>query len=186
MIYYLIVTKNNKAFPKLLASLIIIFFPLLSYFYYLKIITGNFLAAIEIQKKWGNQFIPFSFFSTYLKVYGFTIQLQHVLSIVWIVFLFILFLYYIVIMIKTKKIKKEVVIFFINFLINLINISSLTSLNSIFRYSLHNIGLFILPIFYFPKVIQNNLFKFFLILILYGMQIIFFGLFLTNIPAYGF
>jgi hypothetical protein len=113
--FYLIYKKDIKFNLKTLISFFlytsIIFLPLLIFFKYLQQITGNFWAALQIQKAWQNQnFYPLSFFFTYFKIYGLNLKIEHLLSSILIIILAFLTIKFI--LNPTKKEDKDTKIIF--------------------------------------------------------------------------
>lgn len=164
-------------------------FPVFVFFYRLWELTGNFFAAIDIQKAWNyDTFLPFGYFLRYVKTYGYTIQYGLILGVILLIALIIGVFGCIYIFVKnhTKTSHKlEITALVIYALSYLFLLSSTNNLGSTFRYTVSNIAFFILPVVAF-KIDYRKPWVLGVLFLFVTLQTIFFTLFLTLVPAYGF
>ena len=192
--FYLAFHEYKKPLSVIISGLgyaAIIFTPLLLFFNHLYLTTGEFFASFKIQKAWNNEgFTPFGYFINYLKVYGWTIRPEHILSVILLIALITGSIISFVFFWKKRNfrynhIESELIALFLYVFGYVFLLCSMKNLSSTFRHSGANFAFFSLPILLFNFTVKNRLLLFALIVSVIT-QLIFFILFLTLIPIYGF
>ncbi len=192
-VYFFVHEFKVKPIQTLFHSVIYAFFigaPLITFYSTLSQFTGNFFAAVGIQKAWNNNGLkPFGYFISYFQTYGPTIRPEHILSFVFLIGISVLFFIIIVRFIKkwqTLQNKKlELIALFLYALGTIILMTSQTNLSSTFRHTVSNFSLFLLPVIFIPSL-SNKKWVLAITGVSIVLQALFFILFLTGIPAYGF
>ena len=187
-----IIYENRKNYLGILKSILlyplIIFTPLVIFYYHLNTLTGSFFASFKAQGQWGNKGSYFlSIFKSYLDIYGFSFRAEHILTLALLILIGFILVFALV-----KVFKKNFGAFKIEYIIMLsyaisyyVILSSVNSIASIFRYVLPCfIYYWILTKFF--KVTQGTTIFSILLIILVLFHGLFFSLFLSTIPAYGF
>lgn len=186
VIWFLVWFKRNISFINATVSFLLLSLPITSFLFYMKSLTGEYLAPIEAQAAWNNYYKLFGVFITYLKIYGFHLKYEFILSIVMLLSILCFLLYAIA---RYRKIildkRREILILIIHGGLFFLLVSGVTNITSIFRYMSTCVSLFILlPLFVDPK--RNQVF--FTVILTLGLffQSLFFVYFLTNSHVYGF
>lgn len=183
--------KTSKLILSAFAYSIIIFTPLLLFFFHLYLSTGDFFASFKVQKAWNNEgFTPFGYFITYLKVYGLTLRPEHILSVILLISLLVGFSFMWITYWRQrshlfKTYMYEVAALFIYSFGSIFILTSMKNMSSTFRHVNANFALFALPVLLGNFDIKKHTFWIVIILFIL-LQLIFFTLFLTLIPVYGF
>lgn len=167
-------------------SYIFVFAPLAIFLLYMKGLTGEYLAPFTIQQAWNNSYQVLGVFVNYIRMYGWSIKYEFVLSVIMLLIAFGATIWGSV---RTKYLpdvqKQNIKLLLLGTAGFLFIISGVTSISSLFRYLGACISLFIvIPAFLDPaKYKYVYVFSMFTGLIL---QSLFFIYFLTNAPIYGF
>lgn len=164
--------------------------PLVVFFYRMYQLTGNFFAAIDIQKAWNYEgFLPFGYFIRYLNIYGPIVQYGLILSVILLLILLGMTIYATVRFIKNFSKYKEHKLEYASFLtysfVYLFLLTSMQNLSSTYRHAGANIAFFIIPAVFLGMNYKKP-WTLLLFFVMISLQALFFTLFLTLIPSYGF
>ncbi len=171
------------------ASFIVIFTPLLMFFAYMKVVTGDAFTPFKIQAVWGNSLpIPFIAFAAYAYLYGLRIYLPSVLSVA----ILLAYVWTSWALIKKLLGKKNALpnwnIYFslaIYSVLLVLLATSVSSLNSIFRYLSVNFAfpMLLVKLYHFTT---SSTWVWVLVSIGLVFQVLFFAYYILNVPIYGF
>ncbi len=195
-IYALYFMYKTMSIPKMMAYIAglttIVLTPISLYYLYLYGVTGEYWAAFKVQKAWNNQgAFPLRIFYDYVKDYGFKVFMPHILTIVLLVVVGVIT----IILIKkywgTAKSGllngltfEYATLLFYGILIYLVS-SGVRSRSSIFRYLAIDFALLLVAVKVF-KISYKSPVLTVLMIFASGIQTLFYTLFMTGTPVYGF
>jgi len=182
--------RYNKRFNMVSKSVLylsIILLPLLIFYYHIFSVTGSFFGSLQVSRgTHGFMWLPFGyFFDVFFKENSTTLLAEMFNFVILITAFMVLVFAFIKTYLAFEYRTLEQNTIFIFALVYTLMLSSLSGGSMMFRYLAACPALFILPIYFYNQMVRNKYFLGVLFVFL-SLQALFFTLYLTGIPAYGY
>jgi len=179
--------KRFKIVSKSVLYSVVILLPLLIFYYHLFARTGNIFGAFKAHQQTHDfLLLPLGYFFDLFTKAKSQFLVAHILNALVLVLAFgILILAFIRTYLALEYRSLEQNTLFVYALVYTLMLSSFSSSSMMFRYISVCLPLFILPVFFYNQMVRNN-YLLGLLFVFLGLQAMFFILFITGIPAYGY
>lgn len=179
--------KRFKMVSKSILYALVILLPLLVFYYHLSDKTGSFFGAFKAHQQTHDfLLLPLGYFFDLFTKAKAQFVVAHILNALILVAAFGVLIFAFVktyLAFEYKTLEQNTL--FVYALVYTLMLSSVSSSSMMFRYFSVCLPIFILPVYFYNQMVRNNYFLGILFLFL-SLQAMFFTLFITGIPAYGY